>query len=177
MKKLAIAASVIALLAPATAQAANWTGWYGGGEFGYADVSTTPDIGSGSGAIGGLTFGYDHDFGMWVLGGAIDYDWASIDIGGGVKLKEVFRAKLRLGYEVFFGASSGLVYATGGYARANIDPLGRDDGYYYGAGYEHLIAPQWSVAFEALGHRFKDFKGSGVDADATTAQVRLVFRF
>ena len=178
MKKLALAASVVALLAPATAQAADWTGWYGGAELGYGDVSTTPNIGSGSGAIGGITGGYDFDFGMWVLGAGLDYDWASIDLGGGVKLKDVFRAKLRLGYEINLAASSGLLYATGGYARANVDPIGRDDGYYYGAGYEYLIpSSNWSIAGEVLQHKFKDFKSTGVDAEATTAQVRLMLRF
>jgi opacity protein-like surface antigen len=173
MKRLACAAALAALFAPAMAQSADWTGWYGGAQLGYADVSTTAPGVNGSGGFFGITGGYDYDFGTFVLGGALDYDWASIDLGSGLKLKDVFRAKIRAGYD----AGPTLIYITGGYVDAKIDPLGRDDGYYYGVGLDYLVTPQWAIGGEILGHRFKNFKASGVDADVNTIALRAMYRF
>lgn len=36
---------------------------------------------------------------------------------------------------------------------------------------------KWTVGGELLAHKFNDFDGSGVDADATTATIRANFRF
>ena len=174
MKKLAMAAAVGVVMAPSLAQANDWTGGYVGAQLGYGDVSTSPSVGSGSGGIGGLVIGGDYDYGNWVLGAGLDYDWASISLGNGLKLKDVFRAKARLGYDL----GTTLLYGSLGYARANVDPLGRDDGYFGGVGAEWWdgVNP-WAVGGELLYHEFKDFKGTGVKAKATTLEVRVMYRF
>jgi len=147
----------------------DWTGGYVGGQIGFGDVSGGV---SGDGVIGGFTAGYDYDFGTWVLGAGVDYDFADIDAGGNT-LENVARLKLRAGYDT----GPGLIYATAGAARAEIDTLGSDEGYFAGVGYEHMITENISVGGEILYHDFGDFNGSGTDIQATTAQVRATFRF
>jgi outer membrane immunogenic protein len=147
----------------------DWTGGYVGGQIGFGKVGG--DL-SGDDVIGGLTMGYDYDFGQWVLGAGLDYDWANIDAGGNT-LENVARLKLRAGYDM----GPGLIYATAGAARADIDTLGSDDGYFAGVGYEHMVSDNMSIGGELLYHDFGDFNGSGINVDATTAQVRATFRF
>ncbi|MDT8326554.1 MAG: outer membrane beta-barrel protein [Roseovarius sp.] len=146
----------------------NWTGFFAGGEVGYGNFDTTPGP-SDEGIIGGLILGYDYDMGNnFVVGAGLDYDFADID-----RLDEVFRAKLRGGYKV----GNGLVYATGGYTLASTDVSGTEDGYVVGGGYEHMIAPNFSVGGEVLYHDFGSVNNSGYDLDGTTAQIRASFRF
>ena len=151
---------------------ADWTGFYAGGQLGFGDVDTDAGA-SGDGAIGGLVAGYDYDYGTWVLGGGIDYDFADIDVGGATVVENVARLKLRGGYKM----GNGLLYATGGMAYADTDTLGSDNGYFVGVGYEHKVTDQFSLGGEALYHQFDDFDGSGIDVDATTVQLRGTFRF
>lgn len=149
----------------------DWTGAYGGLQLGYGDFSGTGGL-NGDGMIGGLTMGYDHDFGQWVLGAGLDYDFADIDMGGNT-IDSIARLKLRAGYDL----GAGLVYATAGAAQADIDTLGTDEGYFAGIGYEHMLTDTISLGGEILYHDFGDFNGSGTNVDGTTAQVRASFRF
>ncbi len=182
------------VLAPAPApvfMSPNWTGFYAGGQLGYADVNGdgvdnngTPllpgdDFGfsaNGDGLIGGLVAGYDYDLGNWVVGAGVDYDWLDVDVAPGVSVDTVLRAKLRGGYKL----GNGLLYATGGYALADTNILGDADGYFIGAGYEHMITQNFSLGGEVLYHEFDNFSGGNIpdyDAEVTTAQVRATFRF
>ena len=157
---------------PAAPRSPNWTGFYGGAQAGYGSVDTNRS-GSDEDIIGGVTGGYDYDFGQWVVGGGVDYDFADIDAGANNSLEEVFRAKARAGYKI----GRGLLYGTGGYALANTGTAGTDDGWFVGGGYEHMITEQFSVGAEALYHEFDSFNNSGTDIDATTVQARALFRF
>ena len=163
---------VIVVPAPARVTG-DWTGVYGGVELGYADVSTSGAASvDGDGAIGGLVLGYDYDFGDWVVGAGLDYDWTDVELGG-VKADNLARLKVRVGYD--FG--NGLLYGTAGAAKAFTDVAGDDTGYFAGIGYEHKLTEKVTVGGEVLYHQFDDFNGSGVDAEATTAQVKVNYRF
>jgi len=183
------------MIAPAPApvfSSPNWTGFYAGGQLGYGNVDVSgagiddddDDEDSlvnidndGDGFIGGLTAGYDYDFGSAVVGAGLDYDWTDIDVSGtGVSIDNIFRAKLRGGYKL----GNGLLYATGGYANADTNVLGNEDGYFVGAGYEHLVTENISIGGEVLYHEFDGFNNADIadlDAEVTTAQVRATFRF
>lgn len=161
-----------AAVAPAPASP-DWTGGYAGVQLGYANVDTNVPGVDGDDVIGGLTAGYDYDFGQWVLGAGLDYDFADINLNNAASVENVWRAKLRAGYKV----GNGLAYATGGYANADTDTLGSDDGYFIGAGYEHMVSQNFSVGGEVLYHEFDNFNSSGIDVEATTAQIRGTFRF
>lgn len=167
---------------PAAPATPNWTGFYAGGQLGYANVglngldNNDQDFFDGDdGLIGGLVAGYDYDLqNGFVIGAGLDYDFTDIDLGArNATLEEIFRAKVRGGYKI----GRGLAYATGGYAWADTDELGSDDGYFVGAGYEHLITDNFSLGGEALYHEIDDF-GTGVgDDDIWTIQARGTFRF
>ena len=158
--------------APLAATGPDWTGAYGGLQLGYADVGSNAAV-NGDDWIAGLTAGYDYDLGDFVLGGGIDYDFADISLGGGLQLESVFRAKLRGGYKI----GNGLLYGTGGYALADTNTLGSEDGYFIGAGYEHLITDNLSLGGEVLYHEFDNYGSTATDVDATTYQAHATFRF
>lgn len=171
---LATVAATFAAGAAAAQASGNWTGFYGGAQLGYADIDTNVSGVDGDGVIGGIILGYDYDLGDWVVGGGFDYDWSDVDLSGAATVEDVWRIKVRAGYKV---NPQGLVYGTGGYARAGTDNLGSDDGWFLGAGYEQIVVPNVSVAGELLYHEFDNFDSSGVDVDATTFQVRVAYRF
>ncbi|MEI4264269.1 outer membrane protein [Roseovarius sp. D0-M9] len=168
------------VIAPAPApvfSSPNWTGFYAGGQLGYANIDTDIAGVDGDGLIGGLTTGYDYDLGNWVVGAGLDYDWTDVGLGNvpETTVDNIFRAKLRGGYKL----GNGLLYATGGYAMADTNNVGDSDGYFVGGGYEHLITENISLGGEVLYHEFDSFDGAaaGADVEATTAQVRATFRF
>lgn len=166
---------MIAAPVPAPAPASpDWTGAYVGGQIGWGNVDTNAAGVSGDDVIGGLIAGYDYDFGQWVVGGGLDYDWADIGLGAGnPTLENVMRLKARAGYKI----GNGLLYGTGGWAQADTDLLGDDDGYFVGAGYEHMVAQNVSLGGEVLYHEFDNFGPSTIDVEATTVQLRGTFRF
>lgn len=159
----------------------DWTGGYAGLQLGYADVDAgTLADGTrltGDDVIGGLTLGYDWQFGNFVAGVGVDADIADIGVGtvpglGDLTLERVYRLKARAGYS--FG--NGLLYATGGGVGADVDGLGYDTGYFVGAGYEHMVTNNISLGGEVLYHEFDNFKDT-TDIDATTFQIRANYRF
>ncbi|MDR9395584.1 MAG: outer membrane beta-barrel protein [Roseovarius sp.] len=159
--------------APVIDASPDWTGFYTGVQLGFAEVDT--DLaGNDDDVIGGIVGGYDHDFGQWVVGGGLDYDFADIDLNAsGGALEEVFRVKGRAGYKI----GQGLLYATTGYAWADTNSFGDDDGYFVGGGYEYRVSDQFSIGGEVLYHEFDDFGNLGSDVEATTVQLRGTFRF
>lgn len=151
----------------------DWTGFYGGAQLGYANIDSNTAGVDGDGFIAGIIAGYDYDFGNAVLGVGLDYDFLDVGIAPGVDVENVFRVKLRGGFEV----GQGLIYATGGYAQADASTLGSEDGYFIGAGYDYLVTDQFSVGGEILYHEFDNYGPTTIDVDATTFQVRGAFRF
>ncbi|WP_428515234.1 outer membrane protein [Roseovarius sp.] len=161
---------------PPAAVTPNWTGLYGGVQLGYNNLDSNISGGDET-VIGGLFVGYDYDFGDFVLGSSIDYDFTDAEVSTApnpqVDLENIFRAKLRAGYKL----GNGLIYGTGGYAKAFTDNLGDDDGYFVGAGYETMVTDNFSLGGELLYHEFDNFNGTNADVEPTTVQLRGTFRF
>ncbi len=168
---------VEATYAPAAPAAVDWSGFYAGAQFGYADVDSNGGGLDGDGFLGGLHAGYRADFGSYVAGVEVDYDDASVDLAGGTStLDDVARLKLMGGAK--FGNS--LVYATAGAAHASATVGGADlsdNGVFYGAGVDVAVTERFSVGGELLQHNFNDFDGSDVDLDATTLKAKVSMRF
>lgn len=152
----------------------DWTGFYLGGQIGYVDGDADRE-GDDEDVIGGVVGGYDYDFGQWVVGAGIDYDFSDLSFGGSnATLDEIFRLKVRGGYKI----GKGLLYATGGYAQADGDSLDDDDGYFIGGGYEYRVSDSLSIGTEVLYHEFDDsVGGTSADLEVTTVQLRATFRF
>ncbi|TDL83718.1 porin family protein [Palleronia sediminis] len=164
--------------APVFTPGYDFTGFYGGASlgFGQGELDTAGDT-EGEGAIGGLFAGYDRDFGNYVMGIELDLNAADIDLGNAGSIDQVHRLKLRAGYD---GGGRTLVYGTGGVAYAKADVSGtdfEDNGWVLGAGVEHALRDNVTIGGEVLYHQFDDFDDTGIDADATTVQARVTFRF
>ncbi|MEY8881519.1 outer membrane protein [Donghicola sp. XS_ASV15] len=154
----------------------NWTGFYGGIQAGGGKVTT--DEGAvdldGNGGLGGVHLGYDYDFGKYVLGAGVEYDAGNIELDDNADaLQDVTRLKLKAGYDM----GQGLPYLTAGAAAANFEEAGYNEGGFVGLGYEHKVTDSVTVGGEVLRHRFIDMDDTNMDADATTAQVRMSYRF
>ena len=149
----------------------DWTGAYGGLQLGYADVDGS-GAADGNDALYGLHAGYRYDFGTFVLGGEVDYDFADIDLNGAATVDSVARLKVNAGYD--FGPALG--YVTAGVAEVDTS-LGSDTGEFYGIGVAYQVNERYTLGAELLEHKFDDIGGTGVEADATTLTVRGSIRF
>ncbi len=151
----------------------NWTGAYFGGFGGYAAGEITadadnPDFDSEydlNFAVGGAQFGYNHQFGQFVVGGEIDFSFTDGDTSEAVGVGEyqsnidwLATFRLRAGYTW----DNLLIYATGGFAAAETDDrffdvdgvreeaTGSRKGWTAGAGFEWAFYDRWSVKGEYL---------------------------
>ena len=157
--------------APVVATGGDWTGGYAGVQLGYGDIDGTGTA-DGDDILGGVHLGYDYDFGTFVLGGEVDYDFADIDLNGAASVDSVARLKLKAGYD--FGRTLG--YLTAGVAEVDTS-LGSESGEFYGLGVAYQITERYTVGAELLEHSFDDINGTGVDAAAPTFTVRGSLRF
>lgn len=160
--------------APATfAPTEDWTGFYGGLQIGYADVSGPGALDGDNGTYGGH-IGYDRDLGTYVIGVELDYDKTDIDLGGGAAdVDSIARAKFR------FGADMGktLIYSTLGVAQADTS-FGNETGPFGGLGIARRVSENYTIGAELLAHDFHDAGGvSTNDLDATTMTIRGSLRF
>jgi outer membrane immunogenic protein len=165
----------------------DWTGFYGGAQLGWGWANADGRSGGRNysadddGFIGGLHAGYRYDFGNWVAGGELDYDWADFavnvdqsNIEG--RIDSVWRAKLNLGFE----AGDALIYGTGGWANIHTDgDLGDEtnDGTFGGIGAAWQRSPSSIFSVEWLYHDFSDIGDVGADATLKTLTARWSRRF
>ncbi len=156
------------------APVANWTGAYAGLNLGYADVETDGAVAlSGDDMTYGLHLGYDYQFANnFVLGTELEYDKTDVDLGGAATVDGVTRLKLRGGYDL----GRTLVYATAGIAEVDTS-LGNENGEFFGVGVAYKVTDRFTVGGEVLEHSFDDINNTGVNADATTFNLRGSFRF
>jgi opacity protein-like surface antigen len=169
--------TVAPVAVPAAPASLDWSGFYAGAQYGYADLDSNGAGLDGNGWLGGVHGGYRWDFGQYVAGAEVDYDAASIDLGGDLgTLDDVTRLKFMGGTEL----GSSLLYATAGAAWAGATVGGTDlsdNGWFVGAGLDVAVSDRWTVGGELLQHQFDDFDGSGVDFDATTLKAKVALRF
>ncbi|MGR3269340.1 porin family protein [Thalassococcus profundi] len=155
----------------------DFTGFSLGGQFGYGKVDTdSPDLDGGDGLYG-LRAYYDYDFGDYVLGGGLQYDETDIDLDGAATVDSVLRAGVRGGYDY----QGNLFYGTAGYAKAFTEDdavsVGDSNGYFVGVGAESFITDNVTVGTELVYHKFQDFEIDDLEADATTANIMVNYRF
>ncbi len=179
---MAVAVSTTLGIAPAAAQTpglvydADWTGPYAGLQFGrsIADMSSGDD---GTGSAFGLQAGYRNDFGSFVLGGEVQYDWTHLELGDGQgSVDSLGRLKVDAGY----GVGSWLFYGTFGATRAAAEFEGDDYdewGWLAGFGVDYMVTEPIAIGFEVQHHGFGELGDTGRDFDATTVEAGITFRF
>lgn len=163
----------------------DWSGFYGGIQLEYGDVTAETGAGAeaatGDGALYGLFGGYRYDLGNVVVGAELDLNLADIDLNdpAGATIGSLDSVH-RLGAEVGYDAGPALVYGTLGVAQATAT-LGaadlQDNGYFFGAGIDYLVTEQITVGAEVLQHEFDDFDNTGLNISATTFGINAAFRF
>lgn len=173
-------------LAPAMAQAQDWTGAYGGLTFGGADIDATvkatdPDLElEGDGSSLGIFAGYNYQMGNIVYGGEFDLDGTEYEVADGlVKVDSTVRLKARVGTPVGNGLVYGVVGAVGATSNSVVAPLGdfriKDGlGGLIGAGYDMKLSENLLIGSELLFHNFED---DDLEVDVTTLRLRVGFSF
>ena len=161
----------------------NWTGFYLGASVGYGfgDLSVTGGSGSfdfdDDGTFASLHLGYDWQFGNFVAG--LEGEWGAGDVSGNsaataaatiISTDLNWLAAVRARAGVLIGPAL-LVYATGGYAWADIDLSARGatafnisenfSGYQLGGGAEFRFAPSWALRFDYV---FTDLEDENITA-------------
>ncbi|WP_051927627.1 outer membrane protein [Ruegeria halocynthiae] len=168
--KAFIVASLMTSAAPALAE--DWTGAYAGFSFGYTDADG-PNGTSGNDASFGPHIGYDRDFGNFVLGGELEYNRLSLNLGQGEgSLDSMTRLKLRGGYD--FGTALGYVVVGAARAETSAD---NDTAAVYGIGVAYPIGENFVISGEALRQNFDDVTRSNGGLDANVFNLRTTFRF
>jgi outer membrane immunogenic protein len=196
--------------------APTWTGFYLGAGIGAGAVvhDTTAAGGlvnldgfGGEGVFGTLTVGYDRQFGKWVGGVFLDYDFSNIstdfrfgNFSTSLDHDRSWSIGGRLGY---LTSPSTLWYGMAGYTRASFDDISIEpgfslsvpdfSGYFVGAGVESRLGGNWSLRaeyrFTQLDSEQLSFRYSGegesgsypsgihLEPSMHTARAVLTYRF
>jgi opacity protein-like surface antigen len=153
----------------------DWSGPYGGGQLGWGWADASPNIDGGDAWIGGLHGGYRWDFGQWVAGGELEYNWTDIDLEGTTEdanVSGVFNVKATAGMEM----GPGLFYGIVGWSQAQVD--GDYDALIGGLGLAYPINDNWVASGEWLYYGFDDYGLDEADsAWANTLAVRVSYQF
>ena len=170
------------MVEPVCAAANTWTGGYVGAQLGWGDADATGggiDV-SGDGAIGGIHAGYRYDFGGIVAGVELSHDIADITLTGAgpdIDVDSVTRLMGTVGY----ASGANLFYGALGAASAKADAGGPSetlDGTVIGVGMAHMLNANTTLGLEILSHEFDaDDLNAGTDAEATTIQAKVSFKF
>ncbi|WP_170348812.1 MULTISPECIES: outer membrane protein [Ruegeria] len=162
--------TLVSLATPVLAE--DWTGAYAGFSFGYADAEG-PNGSSGDDLTFAPHIGYDRDFGNFVLGGELEYNSLSLDLGQGEgSLDSMTRLKLRGGYD--FGPALGYVVIGASRVDSSVD---NDTAAVYGIGVAYPIGDRFVISGEALRQEFDDVTRSDGALDSNVFNLRTSFRF
>lgn len=160
-------------------QQGTWDGPYGGVELGYGDFNTDGTaVGDSDGSVGGFFLGFNRDYGDWVVGVELSYDFVDGDFkNSSGQIDEIARLKVRGGRD--FGQS--FVYVVGGPAWAEASLPGNhsnsETGWFAGAGVDYNLNERWVLGGEVLYSQFDDLAGRNNDVDGVTLMLRTSLRF
>ena len=185
MIKLTTAAAIAAMLtsttlAQAQAQPAegSWTGFYLGAQLGMSNGELS-EAGLGiedDTTVYGFNAGYDHDFGMWILGAELEYSIADYDILGVADIEtDTTRLKARGGYDMgrslFYGVVS---YGDLDFEIPAIAYSGSDNGFGFGLGVDIKATENIIIGVEYLN---ESFEIDGTDIDNQSLSLRASYKF
>lgn len=175
----------------------NWTGTYAGAQLGYGalnldfdgvddDVNEEFDFfdnTDANGAVGGVSAAYLYDFGSVVAGAELALNAGNLDFdednNGSItraNVDSLHQLKAKVGYD----AGRTLVYGVAGlaYAEADFNDVAYSDtGYVVGLGVDYAVTDNVIVGGEVNYNGFNDFDDTGIDADVTTVQAKVAYKF
>ncbi|MEM8579560.1 MAG: outer membrane beta-barrel protein [Pseudomonadota bacterium] len=170
-------AAAFALALPSVAAAQSFEGPSVGLQLSYADAETSGPALDGDDPLFGLRAYYDWDLGDYVIGTGLQYEAGDVGLTGGVAtIDDVFRLAGRVGIT----RGPGYYYVTAGYAYADTSgpaAAGSSDGYFIGIGYEGFVSDQVTLGAELLYHEFDSFDIPTLEADVTTLNLSVNYRF
>lgn len=148
----------------------DWGGAYAGAQLGFGQIGSTDPF-QGEGLIGGLHAGYRMDYGTFVAGAELAWDFASIDLGA-LNIATIDSIG-RLGLQGGADLGQALVYGTVGVAHigGDID----QDGSFYGVGMDYALSDTMTLGGQVLKHEFDDVPAGTLDT--TLVQARVSFAF
>ena len=153
----------------------DWSGPYAGAQLGWGWADASPGIDGGNNFVGGLHGGYRWDFGQWVAGGELEYNWTEIDLEGTTEdanFSGVFNVKATAGMEM----GPGLFYGIIGWGQAQVD--GNYDALIGGLGLAYPINDRWVASGEWLYYGVDDYGLDEADsAWANTLTLRVSYEF
>lgn len=168
------------VVAPAPVQVysenVDWNGPWVGMGLGTTHLHSSGGLSGDDGAAYGLRAGYDYDFGTWVLGGKLSYDWTDVNPAPNVDLDSIVRLTARAGAEY----NQWLFYGEVGPAWAKASTPGSSDyenGWTAGIGADYRMNQNWVIGGEVLFDQFDDVAGSNVDGRTTSAVINVSYRF
>lgn len=187
MRKLVICIAALAMSAsPALATekagrlgSPDWTGVQFGVLFGYGwmkDLHTVLRLeAEGEGDVIGVYAAVNKQMGHFVGGAEVTYvrhDNLFTD-GSGVKVEDLFSAKLRA------GAAAGRFhgYGTVGVTHGTTNLAGDDWGAVFGLGLDVLLTDRLVAGVQYNFHNFVDFNNTKIDADINEVTARIGYKF
>jgi outer membrane immunogenic protein len=187
------------IVAPVYAPVFTWTGFYVGGNAGYAwgNVNTNGGIavtntGDLDGFVGGGQVGYNYQIGQFVLGAEADIQGGDLSTGstlGALRVKTDYFGTVRA--RAGFAFDRIMPYVTGGWAYGNVKtsvPLlgvssdnSHTGGWALGGGVEYAITNNWIAGVEYLyvdlGEKRLQGTGTKVGTDFSVVRARLSYKF
>jgi outer membrane immunogenic protein len=187
------------VVAPVYAPVFTWTGFYVGGNAGYAwgNVNTNGGLaitntGDLDGFVGGGQVGYNYQIGQFVLGAEADIQGGDLSTGGtlgALRVKTDYFGTVRA--RAGFAFDRIMPYVTGGWAYGNvkssIPALGvssdnsHTGGWTLGGGVEYAITNNWIAGVEYLyvdlGEKRLQGTGTKVGTDFSVVRARLSYKF
>lgn len=178
--------ALVGLAAPVHAQAADWTGFYAGGQLEMAgvDIDTTggTTVNEGNGLVIGAMGGYRLDLGQVVMGATGSALFGNVSAAPLVAaatpdptLDALFRAGIEIGYDL------GPVLVTGGVGQTfaimttAANRRQSEFGSYFGVGADYMLNENVMIGADITRTNLDNF--SGQDVSVTSFGIGAAYRF
>lgn len=149
----------------------DWGGFYAGLRTGYihGDIAGASD----GGAAGGVTLGYNWQFGDVVAGVTGGVTIADIEVSQHLKFDSIADVRGRFGYSF----DKVLVFGTGGAALASGRGLSGETGWSAGAGVNFATSRNVIWGLQYLKYRFDNLNNSGASLEIDLIEGELTYKF
>lgn len=149
----------------------DWNGFYAGLRTGY--IHGTVGSASDDGAAGGITLGYNWQFGDVVAGVTGGVTIADVEVSPQLKFNSITDVRGRFGYSF----DKVLVFGTGGAALASGRGLSSETGWTAGAGVNFATSKNVIWGMQYLKYRFDNLNNTGSSLEIDLIEGELTYKF